>query len=96
MKAILDGELYVPPALASIDADGAALPEGVEALSERQREVLRLVARGLTNPEIADALSISLSTVKVHVAAVIERLEVSNRTEAAILMRDYEKATGAG
>ncbi len=95
LRAILDGDVYVPAALGSIDAEGAVAPAGVEALSERQREVLRLVARGLTNPEIAEALGISAATVKVHVAAVIERLDVSNRTEAALLMRDYEKAIGA-
>lgn len=53
------------------------------ALSPRQREVLQLVARGLTNREIGDVLEISSETVRTHVAAVLARLKVSNRTEAA-------------
>lgn len=55
----------------------------VEKLSPRQREVLQLIARGLTNQEIGDVLGISGETVRTHVAAVLVRLKVSNRTEAA-------------
>lgn len=55
----------------------------VEKLSARQREVLQLIARGLTNQEIGDVLGISGETVRSHVAALLVRLGVSNRTEAA-------------
>jgi adenylate cyclase len=55
-------------------------------LSPRQLEVLELMAKGLTNREIARVLSISANTVKTHVAAVIEALDVTNRTEAAVAL----------
>ena len=59
-------------------------------LTHRQLEVLELVARGLTNPEIARVLGIGLGTVKKHVAAVIESLDVTNRTEAVGLLVQLE------
>jgi DNA-binding NarL/FixJ family response regulator len=55
------------------------------ALSEREREVLALLACGLTNSEIADELYVSTDTVKTHVRKVFSKLEVSNRTQAALL-----------
>lgn len=66
-----------------------ALIEGVNApylpnyhLSERELSVLRLLVEGKNNPEIAQALSISRSTVKYHMSAIIAKLGVSNRAEA--------------
>ena len=51
-------------------------------LSPRAQEIMALMAKGLTNAEIADVLGLSLSTVKGHVERILKRLEVSNRTEA--------------
>ncbi|NNL66289.1 MAG: winged helix-turn-helix transcriptional regulator, partial [Myxococcales bacterium] len=59
-----------------------------ELLTPRQLEVLELLARGLTNREIAGVLGISPGTAKVHVSAVIEALDVSNRTEAAMVLHE--------
>jgi TolB-like protein len=56
----------------------------VAALSTRQREVLELIARGLSNKQIGTELGISTETVRTHTTAVLERLGVGNRTEAAM------------
>jgi DNA-binding NarL/FixJ family response regulator len=56
----------------------------VEPLTAREVEVLRLVAKGYNNPEIASNLVISRATVKTHVQHIIRKLNVSDRTQAAI------------
>lgn len=55
-----------------------------ESLTTREMEILLLVAQGKTNQEIADELFIALKTVKVHVSNVLSKLEVQDRTQAAI------------
>jgi len=60
-----------------------------ERLTPREHEVLRLLSRGLTNKDIAEALSISRSTVKIHVEHIIAKLEVADRTEAAVRAAEY-------
>ncbi len=67
-----------------------ALPESdlpIEALSERELEVLRLIAQGYSNQQIADSLVISLNTTKSHVKNILSRLQVENRTQAAARAR---------
>jgi LuxR family maltose regulon positive regulatory protein len=54
----------------------------VEPLTERELDVLRLIAQGLTNQEIADALFISVNTVKTHAKHIYEKLNVRNRAQA--------------
>lgn len=54
-------------------------------LTEREREVLALMVGGLTNPEIADKLIVSRSTVKFHVSSILSKLEAASRTEAVAL-----------
>src|SRR5919198_4992977 len=63
---------------------GAASPSAARNLTKREREILVLVADGLSNREIADRLVLSPETVKSHVAAILEKLNVSDRTQAAI------------
>lgn len=67
------------------DGHGLARTGGVpaELLTPRQHQVLAYLARGFTNSEIGDILECSEGTVKNHVAAILARLDVSNRTEAA-------------
>ena len=57
--------------------------KGEEALTERELFVLRLVASGASNQEIADKLSISVNTVKSHLKAILSKLQLENRTQAA-------------
>jgi DNA-binding NarL/FixJ family response regulator len=57
----------------------------VETLSDRERDVLRLMVNGMNNALIAETLSISLPTVKTHVQHILQKLHVSDRTQAALL-----------
>lgn len=61
-------------------------PSALDVLTEREREVLDLLAEGLTNSQIAEKLFISANTVKRHLKSVFEKLEVSNRAAAAALV----------
>ena len=60
-----------------------------QRLTPRQLEVLELMAKGLTNREIANVLGIAAGTAKIHVSAIIDALEVTNRTEAAMALQDF-------
>jgi DNA-binding NarL/FixJ family response regulator len=66
-------------------APDTAAAQRVAALSPREQEVLRLVARGMTNGEIAQELVVSPATVKTHVARLLEKLEVRDRVQATAL-----------
>lgn len=62
-----------------------------KSLTPRQREVVRLAGKGLTNQEIADVLGIKLATVKVHIENALRILGASNRAEAAVMLGDLER-----
>ena len=66
----------------------AELPGLVEPLSERELEVLRLIAAGLSNQEIADEFVVALSTVKWHINNLYGKLGVSSRTQAVARARE--------
>lgn len=87
-EAFLNHEL-VARALHQIHNHASGNPSSARStapshLTVRELEVLRLLARGLTNRDIAELLSISPGTVKVHVERIISKLQVSDRTQAAV------------
>lgn len=89
VETVLAGELYVPPHVlpsrAPSTPPASPRPQApAPQLTPRQEDVLRLLARGLANKEIAAELGMSASTVRVHVTAVLKALGVENRTQAAL------------
>jgi DNA-binding NarL/FixJ family response regulator len=62
----------------------AGAPNALATLTTRETEVFKLVARGMSNGEIADALVVSEATVKTHVAAVLSKLSLRNRAQAVV------------
>jgi two-component system nitrate/nitrite response regulator NarL len=61
--------------------------DALSALTDREDEILRLVATGLSNKEVAIKLNLQEKTVKHHMTRVLSKLHVKNRTQAAILLR---------
>lgn len=84
LQLILAGGTYAPAEALTAEPDRRA--ERASGLTARQTEVAALLAKGLTNKEIAGVLEISADTVKNHVAAILDVLEVTNRTEAVMLL----------
>jgi LuxR family maltose regulon positive regulatory protein len=66
------------------------LPDGIMPLTERELQVLRLLAAGASNKDIAEALVISLATVKSHVSHILSKLDVSSRGQAGARARDLD------
>ncbi|MFH9721830.1 response regulator [Streptomyces sp. NPDC017254] len=89
VRVVAAGEAILFPAtlrrmVAARPLDSAeALPRA--ALTGREEEVLRLMATGLSNPEIAESLTVSLETVKTHVGNVLTKLGAQNRTHAVVI-----------
>lgn len=79
------GRAALHPEVAARLMRRAAEPAGVEPLTPREREVLRLVVEGFANKQIARRLLITEKTVKTHVSNVLQKLGVEDRTQAAVL-----------
>ena len=86
--AAAQGEMYLSPAAARLLAkrvSPAKSPEpSPEVLTERELDVIRLIARGLSNQDIAKDLNISAKTVKTHISAILQKLNLTSRTQAAL------------
>jgi DNA-binding NarL/FixJ family response regulator len=85
IKAAAAGQVQLSPLAAARLVREVRTPEtGAESLSPRETEVLRLLAWGQTNKEMARALAISEKTVKSHVSRILAKLGVQSRTQAAL------------
>ena len=80
---ILKGKKYIPEALKDIDNDGILKING-KILTNRQSQVLDLIAQGKSNKQIAYEMGVSEATVKLHINALLRSLKVNNRTQAVI------------
>jgi NarL family two-component system response regulator LiaR len=76
------GKMTLSPEAAQALIHASQQPAEVDALTERELEVLRLMAEGLNNAEIAERLTVSLSTVKYHISNILGKLQVDNRVAA--------------
>jgi DNA-binding NarL/FixJ family response regulator len=102
IRAVASGDAVVAPSVTRrlLDAMADRLPDrgpagdapitghGLERLTERELEVLRKLARGLSNAEIADELVLSEATVKTHVGRILNKLELRDRVQAVVLAYD--------
>jgi DNA-binding NarL/FixJ family response regulator len=96
IRSVLACEQWLPAGLRGAvartrsDAGDSDLAARLASLSPQQFRVLRLVAEGLLNKQIADRLQVQERTVKAHLTAIFERLGVRNRTQAGVILRELE------
>jgi DNA-binding NarL/FixJ family response regulator len=95
VQRVADGDAVFSPRLAGFVLDAFAgspdtpvVDEELDRLSQREREVLRLIARGYAYKEVARELFISVKTVETHVSAVLRKLQLSNRHELTVWATD--------
>ncbi len=89
IRLILDGETWFPEAV-SDDPETAEMARRLGELTPQQLRVLMCIADGLLNKQIAYELSLAENTVKVHVTAILRKLGVNSRTQAALIARSLE------
>jgi len=98
VRLVAEGDALLAPAItrrlierfALTAADGEKADETLAPLTVREREVLKLIARGLSNTEIAQKLFLSEATVKTHVSRILTKLNLRDRVQAVVLA--YERA----
>ena len=93
IRTVADGEALLAPSVTrrliahftGSTRSPSKAPRGLDELTEREREVLCLVAQGLSNAELAETLRVSLPTAKTHVSRILTKLDARDRTQLVIL-----------
>lgn len=93
LKRIARGEAHITPSLAAqvlklMQAAKTAEPSPIETLTKREEDILRRVAKGMSNKEIANDLSLQEKTVKHYMTEILSKLQARNRVEAAIIAHE--------
>jgi DNA-binding NarL/FixJ family response regulator len=96
VRDLAGGRSYVSPGLAgrlllAMRGKGAAVPNPLADLSRREEDILKLVAQGRSNKEVGRDLNIQEKTVKHYMTSILQKLQVRNRVEAAMLAREHLK-----
>lgn len=84
IKAAAEGQVQLSPQAAALLVQEVRAPESPESLTEREVDVLRLIAEGKSNREIADELVLGEKTIKTHVSNILSKLNLNSRTQAAL------------
>ncbi len=99
LRTVLEGGVWLPPgvpeAVAEEDAEERELAQRVSSLTPQQFRVLMMLADGRLNKQIAADLNVSEATIKAHVTAILRKLDLYRRTQAAVLAQRLLKAEGA-
>ena len=90
IRSVHRGNLVIPQELARDLMQPQAPAPKSSQFTERELDVLRLLVQGKSNPEIAQALYISATTVRSHVTAILTKLNVANRTQAALVAQERQ------
>jgi DNA-binding NarL/FixJ family response regulator len=94
IRVVLDGGQWTPPDfdMATRDnSESGALVRRLSSLTPQQVRVLMMLSQGLLNKQIAYELAVSEATVKAHVSAILQKLDVDSRTQAVILAAKIER-----
>ena len=88
IRGVVAGEVYVSPSLASemlVLLTRGTAPDPLQELTEREREILALIGKGLTNRTIGERLGLTEKTIKHYVTNILQKLQVRSRVEAALV-----------
>jgi two-component system, NarL family, nitrate/nitrite response regulator NarL len=96
IRSVYDGHVYVTPTLAAsmlreLSKPSATPSNPLEELSEREKGILELVASGKSNKAIGNELGLTEKTIKHYMSNILQKLQVRNRVEAALLAQKYSK-----
>jgi len=94
VQCVLEGGLWFESTRAERSEQDASLAARFAKLTPQQFRVLMLMAEGLLNKQIADRLGLAENTVKIHVTAVLSKLECRSRTQAAVLVKSLDLEEG--